>query len=586
MPLRFTSIPLVKEFFDDDPPFRPYDLAAADFNQDNVLDIISDRNVFLGDGLGGFREVVLPDAVQAALETATQRATTDLNRDGKADVIALTPGGVTVLLGDGNGSFNSIQPFATGTNSVTFAIADVNQDKIPDLITANSGTPQDRSTQTLSVLLGTDNGTLQAAKAIAVPGRPLDAVGGDFNGDGKTDLVALSRQGKNQLTVLRGNGKGDFKIAQSTSLGKSYYSHVVADDFNKDGRTDVAYATNERVRIFLGTRRGMLRLHNQFLSVDPDESNGNLITGDMNGDGRLDLIMTSAASGSTGGSVLLGNGKGDFSREAGNFEASVPDDRSDMTNAFDIVRGDFNGDGKFDLATADGASYYEGRITIFLNTTVNPDAIALSYYSVDGSSERSGSINVNLSQHTLKYRSSKPFNTRLEKYVDTVIGTIGNDQIQGNNQNNFLNGYGGNDLVTGLNGKDRLVGGAGNDTMTGGDGRDKFIFSSTPNYPEGMNRVFNRSQMGVDQLLDFNPGEDKIILDGGTFTALKQGIQFASVSSKSMAETSDAILTYVQNTGRLYYNANGADSGFGSGGLFAKFRNEASLSAKDFSVFF
>lgn len=91
--------------------------------------------------------------------------------------------------------------------------------------------------------------------------------------------------------------------------------------------------------------------------------------------------------------------------------------------------------------------------------------------------------------------------------------------------------------------------------------------------------------MGVDQVLGFQPGEDKIILAGGTFTALGLKIQFASVSDKSAAETSRAILTYVRNTGRLYYNSNGSGLGFVAGGLFAEFRNQASLSAKDFSVF-
>ncbi len=587
MPLSFTSIALIKEFDPNDTAsdFRPYDLAAADFNQDNKLDITSDRHVFLGDGTGKFQEVAQSEIVRAALSAVAQRVPTDLNQDGKTDLVALTPAGVTVLLGDGSGSFSSTQAFTAGTKPVALTIADLNQDNIPDVITTNSGRSKDRSTQNLSILLGKNDGTLKPPKSIAVHGRPLNSVVGDFNGDGKRDIAVLNKRGQTQLTVLLGNGKGNFQLARSIKLEEFRGDRIVAADFNGDGKTDVAATTDEKVSILLGARQETLKLHNQFLSVSPSKSNGNLIVGDINGDGKVDLIMTSADSGNTTVHVLLGNGKGDFSRAAGPFLASVNDDRSDMTNAYDIVQGDFNGDGKLDLSTADGFSFYSGSpITVFINTTVGQDAVAISS-SIDGSSASSGSIDVDLNERKLAYNGSQAFQTTLNQNTTDVIGTIRNDKIRGSKHNNFLNGYGGDDVIAGSDGKDQLIGGAGKDQLTGDSGRDKFIFSNTPNYPEGLNQAFERSRMGIDQVVDFQPGEDKIILDGGTFTALKQKIQFASVNHELAAQTSSAILTYVRTTGRLYYNANGSQSGFGSGGLFAEFNNQANLSIKDFSVF-
>jgi Ca2+-binding RTX toxin-like protein len=109
--------------------------------------------------------------------------------------------------------------------------------------------------------------------------------------------------------------------------------------------------------------------------------------------------------------------------------------------------------------------------------------------------------------------------TLSRKTVD-AIGTRRNDLLRSGRSGSFLNGWSGSDQIVGRAGPDRLLGGAGNDVLTGGGGRDRFIFSATPNYPEGLERCFQRALLGVDRISDFVVGQDQIILDAGTVTRL------------------------------------------------------------------
>src|SRR5262249_13520052 len=101
----------------------------------------------------------------------------------------------------------------------------------------------------VTVLLGNGNGTFQAPRYIPVPGAPDALVDGDFNGDGRLDL-AVAAQGTNQVTVLLGNGDGTFKSSGSFAAGPDPIS-LVAGDFTGDGRLDLAIAdyTGNEVRV-------------------------------------------------------------------------------------------------------------------------------------------------------------------------------------------------------------------------------------------------------------------------------------------------------------------------------------------------
>ncbi|NET24063.1 CHRD domain-containing protein [Okeania sp. SIO1I7] len=166
---------------------------------------------------------------------------------------------------------------------------------------------------------------------------------------------------------------------------------------------------------------------------------------------------------------------------------------------------------------------------------------------------------------------------------DTLFGQDGNDVLEGRPGFDILLGGDGNDILNGGQGRDRLNGGPGNDELNGGASIDRFIFNT--------NEEFDSQDIGIDQINDFNSGQDLILLDLGTFTALDSspGIglsegDFAIVSSEADAATAEAEIVYNSASGALYYNANGTADGFGSGAQFATLDGSPDLVANDFQV--
>jgi Ca2+-binding RTX toxin-like protein len=151
---------------------------------------------------------------------------------------------------------------------------------------------------------------------------------------------------------------------------------------------------------------------------------------------------------------------------------------------------------------------------------------------------------------------------------DTVFGSGGNDTLQGGAGNDSLDGGSGNDILQGGSGNDILVGNIGNDTLTGGAGNDNFVFQSN-----GL--PFDRANLGIDTITDFDGSADRISLDPRTFTALQSltgnelGSEYAIVNSDEEAATSIAFIVLNTKTGSLFYNQNGLDGGLGSGSQFA-----------------
>lgn len=596
MPINFRTQQIIQKFAPEDDFFFeafPTDLTTADFNLDGQLDIVTNSNqLYLGDGTGKFKPAETGNTTSSRV--FHDLTTADVNQDGKPDLCGIIGNRVAIRLGDGTGKLAAPRTFTAGIGLNALLMADVNGDKRLDAITANFGQSGQRATQGLFVHLGDGTGNFAAPTRKQVIGRPINIVNGDFNGDGRFDLAVVSDPGtdkrpnvrsKNRsLTVLLGDGTGQFKSIQPIEL-VDQTEEIAAADFNNDGKTDVVVGSDEQFRVLLGSHKGELKLRNQFSTGGSfyERPFFNSVTPvDVNGDGNLDFATGYNGTDSPGYTIIyvsLGNGSGDFSRFAA-FDTAVSNSRSDESNAYDVVGGDFNGDGKFDVATADGASYYESTVTVFLSQ--NSDQIVLTQDGVDASMVEKAAIAVRLKDRTLKLSTQSKL---IEVTGTDVIGTVRPDQISGDRQDNFLNGLGGDDQLAGLKGDDRLVGGAGNDQMQGGRGKDRFVFSATPNYPAGLNRVFSQDAIGVDEITDFQPGIDKIVLDAGTFTALNSNISFATVSSPEAAQTSRALLTYVSSRGALYYNANGSQSGFGSGGQFADLKGGVALSAEDFLIF-
>ncbi|MDJ0552975.1 MAG: phytase [Microcoleaceae cyanobacterium MO_207.B10] len=176
---------------------------------------------------------------------------------------------------------------------------------------------------------------------------------------------------------------------------------------------------------------------------------------------------------------------------------------------------------------------------------------------------------------------------------DTLIGGDGDDSIIGSRGNDYLYGQDGDDVLQGRLGFDRLFGGEGDDEMNGGQGRDRFNGGSGDDVLTGgasidrfifaTNQEFDSDDLGVDEITDFVVGQDKILLDLTTFTAINDiEADFATVTGG--AATSDAVIVYNINNGRLFYNPNGSANGFGDGGQFATLSNQALLEVGDFVI--
>ena len=284
----------------------------------------------------------------------------DFNGDGIPDLAVANTGStpayryaLTILLGNGDGTFTTaVSPF-TGTYPSSIATGDFNGDGIPDLAVTNY------DYDTLTILLGNGDGTFTATVATPATGSgPDSAAVGDFNGDGIADL-AVANDYSNTVTILLGNGDGTFTgTAVSPATGNTPVSVAVAD-FNADGKADLAVANYKdgTVAILLGNGDGT------FTPVATSPATGtepfSVAVGDFNGDGKADLAVVNRNDGNAGTvTILLGDGDGTFTPVAtspatGNGPESV-------------AVGDFNGDGIPDLAVANNNDGNAGTVTILL----------------------------------------------------------------------------------------------------------------------------------------------------------------------------------------------------------------------------
>jgi hypothetical protein len=267
-------------------------VAVGDFNGDNKLDVVVTNHdqqgsngavvVLLGKGDGTFSSNPQRYPVSGIPLSV---ATADLNGDKLPDIVtANSDGTVSVLLATGKGHFAAAQNYAVGGPPAALAVADLNRDGKNDLVTAN----WDGTVGTLSVLLNNGNGTFAAAQNFAGPAGVGAIATGDLNGDGKVDLVTMG----DSLSVLLGNGDGTFgnpqsyQVPFSTSMGIDVL--VAVADFNQDGKLDVVAAGAGKVSVLLGNGDGTLATALNYNGGLP------LAVGDFNRDGYPDLVSGNA----------------------------------------------------------------------------------------------------------------------------------------------------------------------------------------------------------------------------------------------------------------------------------------------------
>ena len=339
----------------------PVAVAVGDFNGDGIPDLavanagnpqIGDNgnvSILLGNGDGTFQ----PTNNIAAGKNPFAIEAADFNRDGEADLVLIDTSGVGVLLGNGDGTFRPVTYLATVSAPLSLSVADFNADNALDLVVV--------SQSSLSVLLGNGDGTFQTHADYPAGGPNVSVV--DINSDGRLDLITERPQGLGAVltTVLLGNGDGTFQNGIVTN-GFSIGSQLVLADFNLDGKPDVALgfinALGRGTLIMAGNGDGTFQQSSATLPLY-----GTTYAADFNGDGKPDVVIVDVSSGGVA-SLFLANGDGTFLSP---LSFSVGDaGPPSFVPPWAAVAADFNQDNAPDLVVTNSPG---NNISVLLNTT-------------------------------------------------------------------------------------------------------------------------------------------------------------------------------------------------------------------------
>lgn len=323
---------------------NPRAVVAADLNNDGMLDLLvsnpgsGDFSILRGLGGGAFAAQVRIDA--PALPT--RLAIADFNGDNAQDIAAVlfSTGAdpqpldqVAVMLGNGAGQFGAPRLFGMRDETLDLVARDINGDSRIDLIAANG------AADNISIALGRGNGTFETDERFAAGVRPRMTASGDLDGDLNPDL-AVANLDSGDVSILLGNGDGSFEPAFSLDVTGTPRA-LVLGRVDSDAHLDLAVCDFDagQISLFLGRGDGSFGSERRIVARGASSQPRSLALGDLNKDGKTDIVVSNSATDDI--TVLLGAGNGTFGAPkhffAGNFPLDLVVADVDADTSPDVV---------------------------------------------------------------------------------------------------------------------------------------------------------------------------------------------------------------------------------------------------------